>query len=506
MSLGDEMKGWPPKEVTTAPTASTSDNAANGSARVLFDLTSTALWTGPPVGIIRVEHEFARWGLHHICGFSHVFFDPKIGGFRYLDRALAERLISQDAALDKLSFVSPARFGKRKSDRIPKALQPAFLWLLQARRKMLQALERLRLTTVDQRIATWIDRLQRLIMSRRHRAAMVKPDGSRRDYLPIDMAVGASVDLTSDDTLICAGMTWTHCDMRAIAAQKAQRGFRLVLLCYDIIPLMFPHFYRPGDVAAQREFCRRAFPAADLVIFNARAVEADARAYCAAQGIVLQGTAVCPLGATAAARWSDGALPEGLERGHYALLVSTIEPRKGHRLIYEAWLQLLADGVPQHARFKLVFAGREGWLTEDLMTALHSDDRVRGSLLVLNNVDDAIMAALYENAAFCIYPSRYEGYGLPVVEAFFHGKAVLVSTGGALPEVTGDFSPCLDPENVEAWRRMLQSWIEDPAGRTVYEERIRTSFHHPDWDQSAQTFFGLARGASNEPATTPGML
>jgi glycosyltransferase involved in cell wall biosynthesis len=105
------------------------------------------------------------------------------------------------------------------------------------------------------------------------------------------------------------------------------------------------------------------------------------------------------------------------------------------------------------------------------------------------------MATLYANAAFCLLPSRYEGFGLPAIEAFHHGKAVLASTGGAVPEAVGDFSPCLDPEDAEAWRRMLRSWIEDPAARAAYEERIRTLFRHPSWDQSAQAFFALARHA-----------
>jgi hypothetical protein len=118
----------------SSPDAPSGESANRRGGRVIFDLTSTALWTGPPVGIIRVEHEFARWGLEHIDAFSPVFFDPHIGGFRHLSHDLARRLISQDAALDKLSFVSPARFGKRKSDRIPKALQPALLWVLQSRR------------------------------------------------------------------------------------------------------------------------------------------------------------------------------------------------------------------------------------------------------------------------------------------------------------------------------------------------------------------------------------
>jgi glycosyltransferase involved in cell wall biosynthesis len=182
-----------------------------------------------------------------------------------------------------------------------------------------------------------------------------------------------------------------------------------------------------------------------------------------------------------------------IERGRYALLVSTIEPRKGHRLIYDAWMKLLEAGIPQRARFKLVFAGREGWMVDDLMWDLRNDPRLADTLVVLHDASDATLAGLYHDAAFCLCPSLYEGYGLPVIEAFLRGKAVLASTGGAVPEVVGDFSPCLDPTDTEAWRRMLATWIEDPAARLPYETRIRTSFRPRNWAETAQEFFALAR-------------
>ena len=156
-------------------------------------------------------------------------------------------------------------------------------------------------------------------------------------------------------------------------------------------------------------------------------------------------------------------------------------------------MKLIDAGVPQRACFKLVFAGRKGWMIDDLMGDLRRDPRIAGTLEVFTDADDQKVTALYRNAAFCLYPSRYEGYGLPVIEAFHHGKAVLASTGGAVPELVGDFSPCLDPDDGEAWRRMLQTWIEDPPARAVYEERIRTSFRHPGWDESARAFFALVR-------------
>jgi glycosyltransferase involved in cell wall biosynthesis len=368
------------------------------------------------------------------------------------------------------------------------------MWVLQFRRTLLQALERVRLGTANARVASFADTAQRAIMSDKYRAVMVKADGSRRAHLPIGMALGPPVNLTARDTLVCAGAGWTHNDIAAIVELKKKVGFRFVLFCHDIIPVMFPHFYKSADAQAHRNYCHRALPAADLVIFNSRTIEADVRAYCGAHGLALGATAVCPLGADRRAPAVAEPLPVELERGRYALLVSTIEPRKGHRLIYDAWIKLLEAGIPQRSRFKLVFAGREGWMVGDLMRDLRRDPRIAGTIEIFTDAGDAKVAALYQNAAFCLYPSRYEGYGLPVVEGFRHGKAVLASTGGAVPEVVGDFSPCLDPDDGDAWQRMLGIWIEDPTARAVYEARIRTSFSHPDWNEAGRMFFELVSG------------
>ncbi|MBF8254705.1 MAG: glycosyltransferase WbpX, partial [Deltaproteobacteria bacterium] len=115
--------------------------------------------------------------------------------------------------------------------------------------------------------------------------------------------------------------------------------------------------------------------------------------------------------------------------------------------------------------------------------------RLQGTIVVLPGVDDRQLAGLYADAAFCLYPSAYEGYGLPVIEAFFHGKAVLASTGGAIPEVVGEFSPCLDPRDTDLWYSTLKRWIVDPNARAPYEDAIRRRFRHPTWDEAAARFF-----------------
>ena len=186
----------------------------------------------------------------------------------------------------------------------------------------------------------------------------------------------------------------------------------------------------------------------------------------------------------------EAELPEGLIRGRYILMVGTIEPRKGHRLLLDVWRDLIARGVPQQIGFTLVFAGRRGWKTEALMREI--DAETRPHFVHLHDVWDARLERLYRDCAFCVLPSIYEGFGLPVIEAFSHGKAIISSTGGSLPEVVGDLSPCLDLAHPEAWRALIERWMVDPDARHPYEQRILTSFRRPEWSAAAAGFWRAA--------------
>jgi glycosyltransferase involved in cell wall biosynthesis len=319
---------------------------------------------------------------------------------------------------------------------------------------------------------------------------MIAP-GRRRALVPLAVFGGKPLTLGHRDIVFNAGSGWSSIDIHSVRRRKERERFKFALLCYDIIPLLFPQFYMQHDVDEFRRYFEVAFPLADLVIFNSRRVAEDARAYATAQGYALGATRICPLGANATQLRAHTAAPppSGLAPDRYALFVSTIEPRKGHRLLYNVWKRLLADGVPQRHAFKLVFLGRPGWLVDDLLRSLRTDPALGESLQLLSFADDATLAGLYENAAFCLYPSMYEGYGLPIVEAFSYGKAVLASTGGSIPEVSGELSPCLDPGDEAVWYQAMRRWIEDPAARGVYEKTIRERFHHPGWDEAAAGIF-----------------
>jgi len=433
-----------------------------------------------------------------------VFFDPEISAYRALNEKWVKPLI--DRTISVSPWIAPnTRIRRRRSDRIPRAIKPAAMWILQLRRSALLLLERIRRLAKNSTLRSVAERLQRPLITEKYRPFMFHADGTRKAILALDEFLGPEVEFTPADTLICAGAAWEHSDIYGIKLSKERHGFRFVTLCHDIIPLQFPHFYKASDAAVFQTYYDVAFPLADLVVFTAHASRRDALTYCKAHDLKVGETCVVSLGADGAAAGVTGeaALPPGIERGRYALFVSTIEPRKGHRLIYNVWLRLLAEGLPQKTGFKLVFVGRPGWKVDALINQLKNDPGLQGSLQLLTSVNDNQLATLYDGAAFCLYPSEYEGYGLPVIEAFLHGKAVLASTGGAIPEVVAGLSPCLDPHDEQLWHSMLTQWISDPAARAPYEAAIRAQFRPISWSASAQQFFDAAiagPAASREPA------
>lgn len=467
-----------------------SERASSSGQRLIIDLSSTARWTGPPVGILRAERELAAWALHNVPSATFVFFDPAKGAFREISPDWVRKMLKGRAIIDPWGLPAGSPFYPSRRDRIPQAIRPWADWVLQFRRSVLRFLERQRLTRRSPRAKAFIDRVQRAAMSDKYRRSMVLADGARRDLAPADLLLGEAIDFRPEDILFCAGNSWAHLNIHALRALKERHGFSLALLCYDIIPLLHPETYKPHDVAAFEQHYAAAFPAADLVIFNSKCVEQDARAYCGRNHLPIKATAVCALGADVRGEASVAReLPDGLEEGRYVLFVSTIEPRKGHGLLYRVWLRLLAQQIPQAHGFKLVLVGRPGWMVDDLLHQLKTDERLAGTIRLLSNLEDDMLASLYRGAAFCVYPSLYEGYGLPVVEAFQFGKAVIASTGGSLPEVVNGLSPCLDPRDEDLWCAVLGRWIEDKSARTPFEEAIRTQFRHPTWSEACKRIF-----------------
>ncbi len=164
----------------------------------------------------------------------------------------------------------------------------------------------------------------------------------------------------------------------------------------------------------------------------------------------------------------------GLE-GPFVLAAGTLEPRKNLVGLMEAWAGLADPGA------ELVLVGPPGWEMEEIVRRARAD-RVR----LLGFVPDAELAALYASCAVFAYPSLYEGFGLPVLEAMACGAPVVTSDLSSLPEVAGDAALLVDPRDPAALGAALARLLADPAERSRLSAAGRARAATFTWERTAR--------------------
>lgn len=152
----------------------------------------------------------------------------------------------------------------------------------------------------------------------------------------------------------------------------------------------------------------------------------------------------------------------GLQSRGYGLCISTLEPRKKIHELLHAWRSL---PPPVRDRYPLVLAGGTGWNNE----ALHEEigrASAEGWLRHLGFVEEEALPDLYSSAALFLYPSIYEGFGLPPLEAMASGVPVLMSGRSCMPEVGGEAPRYIDPDDSAAFAAAIEESLLDPAWRS----------------------------------------
>ena len=177
--------------------------------------------------------------------------------------------------------------------------------------------------------------------------------------------------------------------------------------------------------------------------------------------------------------------------GPFVLFVSTLERRKNHEVLYRALVRLAEQGRTVLPR--LVFVGMRGWGVDDLLSDLERDPRVRDRVVRLHDVTDATLQQLYRQAAFTVFPSLSEGWGLPVAESLAHGRFCLVADTSSLREVGGELVEYLDPLDSAAWAQRLAHYLDHPEEVARREAAIRERFVPTPWSETARAVLQAAR-------------
>jgi glycosyltransferase involved in cell wall biosynthesis len=175
-----------------------------------------------------------------------------------------------------------------------------------------------------------------------------------------------------------------------------------------------------------------------------------------------------------------------LERD-FILFVGMIEPRKNLENLVDAFL---AASLPQ--RCDLVLVGSLGWGYSELLQKIGASNN-KGCIRMPGYVQDTDLPALYSAATAFVYPSFYEGFGLPILEAMACGAPVITSSVSSLPEVAGDAALFVDPTDTKALASALQRIFEDSSLRQDLSRRGRQRSSLFTWQQSAEKTLAVYR-------------
>ena len=300
---------------------------------------------------------------------------------------------------------------------------------------------------------------------------------------------GANMPLQAGDALLNIGTSWFNAWYAPlVSALQREIGFHYVVMVYDLIPWKLPRMLPRQTQQAFQRWLHETLPVTQRVLAISECTRRDLREFVHQAGLPDVPTDVVRLGQDPVQPAPPGEPPPSarLPLPPFVLTVGTLELRKNHRLLFEVWRRLLERHDPASIP-TMVWAGRRNWWYMDaLLREVEQSRRLDGKLVLLGDGDapgasDEELDWLYRNCLFTLFPSRYEGWGLPVAESLAYGKLCIASNAASIPEVAGDLIDYHDPDDVEQCYGLVERAILQPEWLSGQEARIREKFRPDTW-------------------------
>lgn len=416
---------------------------------VWMNLTTSVNWNRPPVGIVRVEQALYV-ELNKIYGGNS--FKPCI----WFDGEFIEWIPAEQGTVEGNNQVLDVIFPRSESFDI-------------SRRFLARALNTFKNKLLDEKLIT------------------------NTNYQDIGLSIDRSAKLrpSAGDVIISVGLDWDQPYTSEFFDMSKNKGIKIITCCYDLIPVLFPQ-YCVGDVASRfKNYFNMLTWGSAAVLCISKQTQSDYQQLCKRLGAPQRPTSILPLGDNVPTGNGECS-PKiaALFSQPFILFVSTIERRKNHEVLYRAYHLLCRTGYKSQLP-KLVFVGMPGWGVGDLLKDIELDPLTQDLIVQLHHVNDGELGELYKRALFCVYPSLYEGWGLPVGEALAIGKAVLASDQGSLPEVGGDLVRYLDPWDAKAWAAAILELSTNPSIIKKMEDKVSQEYVARTWETAARSVMQL---------------
>lgn len=253
----------------------------------------------------------------------------------------------------------------------------------------------------------------------------------------------------------------------------------LYQVAHDMLPLITPQ-YSSHSTEGLRSYVKEIYPICASIISVSENTKRDVIAWMHDMSLPCPPVKVIRLGEnfdSVTSRQPSDAFFE--LNSKFILCVGTIEARKNHLLLYYTYKLALSRGKSLPT---LVIAGRRGWLTDNVYDLMTSDPETKEYFIFLHHADDNELSWLYQHCMFTIYPSHYEGWGLPVAESMYYQTPCIASQASSIPEIAGDLVSYFDPSSSEECLRTMLKY-SDPSFLESQRKKLK-AYKNTTWDQT----------------------
>lgn len=295
-------------------------------------------------------------------------------------------------------------------------------------------------------------------------------------------SAGRVIEPKKDDILFVLWGEWGDDIFRRKLTSLHGEGVKLVNIVYDMLPILTPQ-YSGHSTQAMEDFYSEVLPLCDRVFSISESTKRDLAKWLKSKKLRVPQIEVFRLGDvftfSPPVRPTMDVLPSERIKGGYIMCLGTIEARKNHTLLYYVYKLARSRGI---ALPKLVIVGRRGWKTDDIFDMINSDPETKDDVTFLLGASDGEVSWLFEHCLFSIYPSFYEGWGLPIAESIAHGKPSIGSNTSSMPEVAGDlidyFNPVSTDECLAAIQKLMDKKELEKAEKRIKKYKLTT------WDDT----------------------
>ena len=403
--------------------------------RIIIDVTQLAGWQGKLTGIPRVMYEVcARYAVSahevHFLGWDE-------GRAKYWD-------LPFDSLYDKPSNVKKPEQVKEASVRVETA-------------KEVSSLSRPRLS-------------RRSLFKIKH--SMKKAVSlQKKDY---------GFTFEKNDIFIVLWGEWGSAPYRRMLTHAVTiSDVKLYQFSYDMLPLVTPQYSSHSTLSLEL-YSKEVYPLAKRIIAISNNTKDDVetwlkdhRLHCPPVDVIRLGEDFSKL------KEVKPKIDFFNKKQNFILCVGTIESRKNHTVLYYAYKLAWSRGITLP---RLVIVGRRGWLTDDIYELMTNDPMTKDQFIFLHDASDEELSWLYSNAQFTVYPSHYEGWGLPIAESIAHGTPCIASDSSSMPEIAGNiisyFTPTSTDECLNAIIYLSNDQHREKARKALMRYKPTT------WDQT----------------------